>query len=553
MAQFKPIKCLSTKLDSLSKVEGQLIFTIDTKKIYLDVDNLTRIEYIQNGASSITPESTFDSSKYPYVKVSYINKNTETVPFSSLNFQNTLFGSQIEKIDFLTYFNNTWPIDFIGGSSGMWYTSNLKTVSNLDLSEIQQTRVGFSSSGIYQFSDILDLSNVVNAVGMFGYCYNLQECIITNLNNCLNMSGMFQNCSSLTKVHLGNFSKVQDMSDTFKNCYILKDFDFLQYPTSKYNMNIVFNSLKKGNNCFYNCRQLVEFPHGLPNIENMYQMFYGCSNLKTITPYEDIKIDFSKVSNLSGVFGYTDLSEIHFNVTLNINNAQTTFGMFRNSNITNTPNFIVSNKLSNMSQMFYYCNNLINISFNSFNNASPTDTSSMFTSDKKIQTLGSSHNMDWSNIIDCSSMFFFCSNLTNIDSYRSSTQTNNAINMSQMFMYCGQLTKVPNIVNTDKAENVYAIFYGTNLTSFPNLHFYNATNVHNVIHASVNFATKWNDSDVYNYLNAMPLANQIIQSSYDTLPLNLAYLGIDYDGAKNRILQNSTLISLLENKGWIVN
>lgn len=44
MALFKPYRILHSQLDSLPIVEGQLIFVIDTKKIYLDV-NAQRIQF----------------------------------------------------------------------------------------------------------------------------------------------------------------------------------------------------------------------------------------------------------------------------------------------------------------------------------------------------------------------------------------------------------------------------------------------------------------------------------------------------------------------------
>ena len=43
MAKFKPYKLLSSKLSSLPIVEGQLILTTDTKKLYFDIDSKTRI------------------------------------------------------------------------------------------------------------------------------------------------------------------------------------------------------------------------------------------------------------------------------------------------------------------------------------------------------------------------------------------------------------------------------------------------------------------------------------------------------------------------------
>lgn len=53
---FKPYKILETQLSSLPIVAGQIIFTTDTKRIYLDVDNNTRI-YFEGKVSTKTVAS----------------------------------------------------------------------------------------------------------------------------------------------------------------------------------------------------------------------------------------------------------------------------------------------------------------------------------------------------------------------------------------------------------------------------------------------------------------------------------------------------------------
>lgn len=51
MAEFKPIKTISSKLNNITKKEGQFIITTDTKKIYYDKDATSRIEF--SGGSSV--------------------------------------------------------------------------------------------------------------------------------------------------------------------------------------------------------------------------------------------------------------------------------------------------------------------------------------------------------------------------------------------------------------------------------------------------------------------------------------------------------------------
>ena len=44
MAEFIPIRTVQDKLDSISIVNGQVIFVVDTKKIFIDIDESTRKE-----------------------------------------------------------------------------------------------------------------------------------------------------------------------------------------------------------------------------------------------------------------------------------------------------------------------------------------------------------------------------------------------------------------------------------------------------------------------------------------------------------------------------
>ena len=44
MAEFIPIRTVQDKLDSISIVNGQVIFVVDTKKIFIDIDEKTRKE-----------------------------------------------------------------------------------------------------------------------------------------------------------------------------------------------------------------------------------------------------------------------------------------------------------------------------------------------------------------------------------------------------------------------------------------------------------------------------------------------------------------------------
>lgn len=59
MALFAPYKILSSKLNSLPIEEGQIIFTTDTKEIYIDIDNSTRTKLYTDSVKSVSTNGNF--------------------------------------------------------------------------------------------------------------------------------------------------------------------------------------------------------------------------------------------------------------------------------------------------------------------------------------------------------------------------------------------------------------------------------------------------------------------------------------------------------------
>lgn len=68
MAQFKPIKCTEAQMNSKAKSEGQLFFTTDTNKIYLDISNTSRIVLNANVATKATQDSAGQQINTTYIK-----------------------------------------------------------------------------------------------------------------------------------------------------------------------------------------------------------------------------------------------------------------------------------------------------------------------------------------------------------------------------------------------------------------------------------------------------------------------------------------------------
>ncbi len=102
----------------------------------------------------------------------------------------------------------------------------------------------------------------------------------------------------------------------------------------------------------------------------------------------------------------------------------------------------------NSSRMFYSCESLTSISFNSIDTSNVTDMSEMFYTDicdrfdnplTNLTTLDLS-GFDTSNVTNMSSMFSNCSSLATLDV--SGWDTSNVTDMSKMFHWCSSLTEL---------------------------------------------------------------------------------------------------------------
>ena len=95
------------------------------------------------------------------------------------------------------------------------------------------------------------------------------------------MSSMFYNCNSLTSLDLNKFktTNVQYMSFLLYNCTKLENFDILQ---NNFFDNSLITDMQE---IFQNCESLVtlDLTNFLtPNVEIMWDMFNGCSNLSNL-------------------------------------------------------------------------------------------------------------------------------------------------------------------------------------------------------------------------------------------------------------------------------
>ena len=199
-----------------------------------------------------------------------------------------------------------------------------------------------------------------------------------NTNNVIDMSYMFSGCSSLTNLDVSNFKtdNVTDMSYMFSGCSGLTSLDVSSFKTDNVtDMSGMFSGCSALKNL-----DLSEFNIG--NVWRMSSMFHGCSGL--------IGLDlsgFCSVKNLSGMFyGCSSLT------SLDLSNFK-------------------AGDVMDMSYMFYDCTSLISLDLSSFNTKRVTNMKQMFWFCENLKSIFVGNEWTTENVTDGSGMFLFCSKL----------------------------------------------------------------------------------------------------------------------------------------------
>lgn len=176
------------------------------------------------------------------------------------------------------------------------------------------------------------------------------------------------------------------------------------------------------------------------NIDSYYEMFRGCSALRTINVST---WDTTKVYSMMRTFyGCNSLQELDLTnwKTNNVNSMQ---DMFRNCNSLTTVGDLSSwdtSKVTDMRHMFYNCKSLISLDLSNFKTNGLTDMTYMFRDCNSLTTVGDLSSWDVSNVTDMNNMFRNCKSLVelNVDTWNVSKVTT----MAYMFAFCESLEKL---------------------------------------------------------------------------------------------------------------
>ncbi len=337
----------------------------------------------------------------------------------------------IEGIEYL----NTENVTNMGG---MFY--NCCALTSLNLTSFNTAKVESMSCMFYNCSALtsLDLSNfntakVTDMKDMFEGCTKLYSLDLSNFNTAevTDMSCMFYNCPALTSLNLSNFNtaKVTYMIYMFSNCSALTTI----FVSDKFVTDHVTNS----SNMFSGCNKLI----------GAIEYAGNNTNNKDYANYET-----GYFTPEGGFPGYAEFDEGTGTLTFKWNNSTSIPAGAYGLNVGyNDPRWLeITVKIQKV------------VFDASFANARPTSCYHWFSSCVKLTTIEGIEYLNTEKVTNMSDMFYRCPILTSLD--LSNFNTAKVTKMNEMFIGCSALTTiyVSDKFVTDKVTNGRNMFSGCN-------------------------------------------------------------------------------------------
>ena len=208
---------------------------------------------------------------------------------------------------------------------------------------------------------------------------------------------------------------------------------------------------------------------------SLYEFFFDIRYLKTIEGLEYLNTE--RVTNMSKMFYdckfLTSLDITKLNTT-NVTNMSFMFTACSKLTSLDVTHFNTAN-VTDMSSMFYGCSSLTSLDVTKFNTTNVTNMGKMFYGCSKLTSLDVTH-FNAANVTDMSSMFSGCSSLTSLDVTK--FNTTNVTDMSCMFYGCSSLTSLDvTHFNTANVTDMMGMFGNCVALTSLDLTNFNTTNV----------------------------------------------------------------------------
>ena len=356
--------------------------------------------------------------------------------------------------------------------------------------------------------EYLNTENVTNMNSMFDRCSALTSLDLTNFNTAkvTDMRYMFMGCNALTTIFVSDkfvTSQVTKSVEMFHMCINLigaieydgskSDHNFANYETGYFSPKGGFHTYAE----FDEGTGTLTFRRGASKPEGAYDLyggiyypgwwygqkgkiktvvfdasfanarpkscygwFSGCSNLTEIKGIEYLNTE--KVTNMQEMFNacskLTSLNLSNFN-TAEVTNMSYMFKSCKALTSLDLTNFNTE-KVMDMQGMFWECSDLTSLNLTSLNTENVTDMTGMFKDCTDLTSLDLS-NFNTAKVTKMNQMFFQCYALTSLD--LSSFNTAEVTKMDNMFKSCNDLTSLDlSNFNTAKVENMKEMFYNSN-------------------------------------------------------------------------------------------
>ena len=255
----------------------------------------------------------------------------------------------------------------------------------------------------------------------------------------------FTDCTTFGKLNEDKYNLfTTNIEITFKNKPAENTFVLFAVKTTSgiYYLGYCKNgNSEKGNGLFSGSKlnqeiKMLYTGDGLTNIGSMFSQNIKLGNIVFTNCF-----DTNKVTDMSYMF-FKCSSLTNLNISnLKTNNVTDISGMFSGClalNELNLSNF-KTNNVTNMRSMFYSCSSLKELNVSNFNTNNVTNMSSMFYGCSSLKKLNLS-NFHTNNVTNISYMFNDCSSLKELK--LSNFNTNNVTNMSCMFSRCSSLKEL---------------------------------------------------------------------------------------------------------------
>src|SRR5574337_925638 len=270
-----------------------------------------------------------------------------------------------------------------------------------------------------------------------------------NLNVKHNQTGLQKYCSGWLELLIGG----KDFNTTGITIGSTSGTNNLNYYQLQKVSAVSFGSQVNLTYMLNDCRALrtVDFGDSTANVTSMSYMFYYCTTLLVVPPF-----NMSSVDVLGGMFQYC--SALVAAGPFHIPSATSAYQMFSGCNALTTVSLSGTSSLTDASYMFQNCAALVAAPF--FKTRSVTDMSSMFA---YCNTLAAVPLFDTSHVTSMSSMFSNCGSLLGVPLFNTALVTS----MVSMFANCYNLVTVPPF-STSGVTSMNGMFSGCSaLASVP--------------------------------------------------------------------------------------